>query len=101
MGYGVMVTLHGVMGYGVMVLHNAQNCNKVMTPCDHGTLANGAMQYNHGALRLGAVQKGEIFIDPVHFIFKFHKRINFIHFDLLLRKIVTDAAWPRALPLNR
>jgi hypothetical protein len=50
-----MVTLHGAMRYGAMVLHDAKNCNKVMAPCDHGALANGAMQYNHGALRLGAV----------------------------------------------
>jgi hypothetical protein len=48
------------MGYGAMVLHDAENCNKVMAPCDHGVLANGAMQYNNGALRLGAVQKGQI-----------------------------------------
>jgi hypothetical protein len=60
MGYGVMVTLYGAMGYGAMVLYNTENCNEVMTPCDHGALANGAMQYNHGALRLGAVQKGQI-----------------------------------------
>jgi hypothetical protein len=74
-----MVTLHGAMGYGVMVLHDAENYNKVMAPCDHGALANGAMQYNHGALRLGTVQKGsdrEIFTDPVHFVFKF-KRVSF------------------------
>jgi hypothetical protein len=43
-----------------MVLHNAKNCNKVMALCDHDVLAYGAMQYNHGALRLGAVQKGQI-----------------------------------------
>jgi hypothetical protein len=60
MGYGAMVTLHGAMGYGAMVLHDAENCNKVMAPCDHGALAYGAMQYNHGALGLGAVQKGQI-----------------------------------------
>jgi hypothetical protein len=60
MGYGAMVTLHGAMGYSAMVLHDAENCNKVMAPCDHGALANGAMQYNHGVLRLGAVQKGQI-----------------------------------------
>jgi hypothetical protein len=60
MEYGVMVTLHGAMGYGVMVLHAAENCNKVMASCDHGALAYGAMQYNHGALGLGAVQKGHI-----------------------------------------
>jgi hypothetical protein len=59
MGYDVMVTLHGVMGYGAMVLHDAENCNKIMAPCD---LANGAMQYHHGALRLGAVQKDQIMI---------------------------------------
>jgi hypothetical protein len=60
MGYGVMVTLHGAMGYGAMVLHGAKNCNKVMMSCDHGALACGAMQYNHGVLGLGAVQKGQI-----------------------------------------
>jgi hypothetical protein len=60
MGYGAMVTLHGAMGYDAMVLYDAENCNKVMTPCDHGALAYGAMQYNHGALGLGAVQKGQI-----------------------------------------
>jgi hypothetical protein len=60
MGYGVMLTLHGAMGYGAMVLHGAENCNKVMASCDHGALACGAMQYNHGALGLGAVQKGQI-----------------------------------------
>jgi hypothetical protein len=43
MGYGVVVILHGTMGYG-----------------DHGALAYGAIQYNHGALRLGAVQKDQI-----------------------------------------
>jgi hypothetical protein len=62
MGYGAMVTLHGAMGYGAMVLHDAENCNEVMALCDHGVLANGAMQYNHCALRLGAVQKGQIII---------------------------------------
>jgi hypothetical protein len=60
MGYGAMVTLHDAMGYGVMVLHDAKNCNKVIAPYDHGALAYGAMQYNHGALELGAVQNGQI-----------------------------------------
>jgi hypothetical protein len=60
MGYGAMVTLHGAMGYGAMVLHDAKTCNKVMAPCDHGALAYGAMQYNHSALGLGVVQKGQI-----------------------------------------
>jgi hypothetical protein len=60
MGYGAMVTLHGTMGYGAMVLHGAENCNKVMAPCYHGALVYGAMQYNHGALGLGVVQKGQI-----------------------------------------
>jgi hypothetical protein len=55
MGYGAVVILHGVMGYGVMVLHDAKNCNKVIAPCDYGALAYGAMQYNYSALRLGAV----------------------------------------------
>jgi hypothetical protein len=32
MGYGAMVTLHGAMGYGAMVLHGAENYNKVMAP---------------------------------------------------------------------
>jgi hypothetical protein len=58
MGYDAMVTLHVAMGYGAMVLYDAENCNKVMAPCDHGALAYGAMQYNHDALRLGVVQKG-------------------------------------------
>jgi hypothetical protein len=48
------------MGYGAIVLHDAENCNKVMAPCNHGALAYGAMQYIHGALGLGAVQKGQI-----------------------------------------
>jgi hypothetical protein len=48
------------MGYGVMVLHDAENYNKIMAPCDHGALANGSIQYNHGALKLGAVQKDQI-----------------------------------------
>jgi hypothetical protein len=60
MGYGAMVILHGAMGYGAMVLHDAENYNKVMAPCDHGALAYGAMQYNHGALGLDAVQNGQI-----------------------------------------
>jgi hypothetical protein len=60
MGYGVMVTLHGAMGYGAMVLHDVENYNKVMASCDHGALAYDAMQYNHGALELDAVQKGQI-----------------------------------------
>jgi hypothetical protein len=60
MEYGAIVTLHGAMGYSAMVLHDAENYNKVMATCDHGALANGAMQYNHGALKLGAVQKGQI-----------------------------------------
>jgi hypothetical protein len=55
MGYGAMVTLPGAM-----VLHDAENYNKVIAPCDHGALAYGAMQYNHGVLGLGAVQKGQI-----------------------------------------
>jgi hypothetical protein len=60
MGYGAMVTLHGAMGYTAMVLYDTENCNKVMAPCDHGALAYGAMQYNHSALGLSAVQKGQI-----------------------------------------
>jgi hypothetical protein len=60
MGYGAMVILHGAMGYGAVVLHDAENCNKVIAPCDHGALAYGVMQYNHGALGLGAVQKDQI-----------------------------------------
>jgi hypothetical protein len=60
MGYGAMVPLHGAMGYGAMVLHDAENYNKIMAPCYHGALTYGAMQYNHGALGLGAVQKGQI-----------------------------------------
>jgi hypothetical protein len=55
-----MITLHGDMGYGAMVLHDTENCNKVMAPCNHDTLACGAMQYNYGALGLGVVQKGQI-----------------------------------------
>jgi hypothetical protein len=55
MGYGAVVTLHDAMGYGVMVLHDAKNCNKVIVPCEYGALAYGAIQYNYGALRLGAV----------------------------------------------
>jgi hypothetical protein len=50
MVYGVMVTLHGAMGYGAMVLHGAENGTKITAPCDHGILAHGAMQYNHDAL---------------------------------------------------
>jgi hypothetical protein len=41
---------------------------------DHGVLAYGAMQYNHGALRLDAVQKGQImkFLQIlVYFVLKF------------------------------
>jgi hypothetical protein len=72
-----MVTLHGAMGYGAMVLHDAENCNKVMAPCDHGVLAYGDMQYNHGGLELDAVQK----TDPIHFVFKFQKKVNLSHFD--------------------
>jgi hypothetical protein len=60
MGYGVMVILHSVTGYGDMVLHGAENCNKVTASCDHGVLACGAMQYNHGAMGLSVVQKGLI-----------------------------------------
>jgi hypothetical protein len=71
MGYGVMVTLHGAM-----VLHDAENCNKVMAPCNHGALAYDAVQYNHGALGLGVIQKGQI----VKFL-----QIRFI-LDLSLRK---------------
>jgi hypothetical protein len=57
-----MIILHGVMGYVVMVLHGIKNCNNVTASCDHGALAWGAMQYNHGVLGLGAVQKGQIMI---------------------------------------
>jgi hypothetical protein len=46
------------MGYVVMVLHGTENCNKVTPSCDHDVLAYGAMKYNHGAPRLGVVQKG-------------------------------------------
>jgi hypothetical protein len=60
MGYGAIVTLHGAMGYGAMVLHNAKNYNKVMAPCDHSALAYGVMQYNYDALGLSIVQKGQI-----------------------------------------
>jgi hypothetical protein len=60
MGYGAIVTLHGAIGYGAMVLQDTENCNKVMAPCDHNALAYGDMQYNHDALGLGAVQNGQI-----------------------------------------
>jgi hypothetical protein len=43
-----------------MVLHGTENYNKVMSSYDHGVLACGAMQYNHGALGLRAMQKGQI-----------------------------------------
>jgi hypothetical protein len=32
MGYGAMVTLHDIMDYGVMILHDTKNYNKVMAP---------------------------------------------------------------------
>jgi hypothetical protein len=38
MGYGVTVTLHGAMRYDVMVLHDAKNCTKITTSCDHGAI---------------------------------------------------------------
>jgi hypothetical protein len=41
---------YGAMGYGVMVLHDTENC----------ALAYGAMQYNYGALGLSAMQKDQI-----------------------------------------
>jgi hypothetical protein len=89
MGYGAMVTLHGVMGYGAMVLHDAENCNKIMAPCNHGALAYGAMQYNYGALELGVVQKGQIvkFLQ-IRFILcsNFRKRVNLSHFDKKLAR---------------
>jgi hypothetical protein len=97
MGYGAMITLHGAM-----VLHYAENCNKVMAPYDHGVLAYGAMQYKHGALGLGAVQKGsdrEIFIDPVHFVFKFQKKVNLSHFEYILAQTLTS--YPPFLSLDQ
>jgi hypothetical protein len=58
MGYGVTVILHGAMGYVAMILHGAEKCNKVTVLCDYDALACGAMEYNHGAMRLSVVQKG-------------------------------------------
>jgi hypothetical protein len=76
MGYSAMVTLHGAMRYSAMVLHDAENCNKVIALCDHGVLAYGAMQYNHGVLGLGVVQKGQIvkFLQIQFFILCSEKR---------------------------
>jgi hypothetical protein len=55
MRYGAMVTLHGAMGYSAMVLHDAENYNKVMAPCDHGALAYGAMRPWRPSLRRHAI----------------------------------------------
>jgi hypothetical protein len=42
-----MVTLHGTMEYGAMVLHDIENCTKIMASYDHVALAQGFMQCNH------------------------------------------------------
>jgi hypothetical protein len=47
---------------------------------DHGAVPHGAMQCNHDAVPHGAIQKGsdcEIFSDPIYFMLKFPKRINY------------------------
>jgi hypothetical protein len=38
--------LHNVMGYNAMVLHDTENCNKVIAPCecDHDALAYNTMR---------------------------------------------------------
>jgi hypothetical protein len=59
-GYDVMITLYDAMGYDAIVLHGAENYNKVTASCDHGALTCGSMQCNYGALRLGAVRKCQI-----------------------------------------
>jgi hypothetical protein len=48
--------LHSVMRYGAMILHGAENYNKITPPCNHGAIAYGVMQYNYNAVRLNAVQ---------------------------------------------
>jgi hypothetical protein len=50
---------------------------------DHGAVPHGAVQCNHGAVPYGAMQKGsdcEIFSDPVYFVLKFPKRVNYSYF---------------------
>jgi hypothetical protein len=52
---------------------------------DHGAVPYGAMQYNHDAVPHGAMQKGsdcENFLDPIYFVLKFLKRINYSYFHL-------------------
>jgi hypothetical protein len=54
---------------------------------DHGAVPYGAMQYNYDAVPHGAMQKGsdcEIFPDPVYFVLKFLKRINYSYFQFRL-----------------
>jgi hypothetical protein len=67
--------------YGPAWLH------KITTSYDHDTLAYDAIQYNHDALRLGAV-------------LKFQKKVNFSHLGLVLAAfqpryywVVSDEHW--------
>jgi hypothetical protein len=43
MKYGVIVILHGAMGYDAMIMYGAENCTKITLSCDHdmiGTLVD-------------------------------------------------------------
>jgi hypothetical protein len=81
-----LILLYGVLGYGDIVLHDAENCNKITALCDHGILAYDIIQYNHGALRLDAVRKGYIIIFYKFNLFclEVSKKINFSQRDLFL-----------------
>jgi hypothetical protein len=48
----------------------------------HGTVGDGAIQYNHVAMVAGAVQKGQIMIFLKHSLFcvKLHKKAIFVFF---------------------
>jgi hypothetical protein len=54
----------------------------------HGTIRRDfvaifSAMYDHGALPHGVMQKGsdrQFFIDPVHFLLKFQKKVNSCHF---------------------
>jgi hypothetical protein len=52
---------------------------------DHGAVPHGAMQCNHDVVPHGAMQKGsdyQIFPDPIYFVLKFLKGVNYSYFHV-------------------
>jgi hypothetical protein len=59
---------------------------------DHDVIPHSAIQCNHGALSHNIMQKRldyEMFTDPVYFLLKFFKRVNYSHFYRNMRLLHT------------